>query len=625
MEQTYESTTLNLDLRRGRFRDALRRLTPGKVLPPIRSGAAELVLVAELLQHTGSNSAAKSLSKTLLRSTRLDRSQSSRCNSVLGLVSASEGELRQASRHLQRAVSQAEESEDRIEICRAKLNLISNVEGIFGPSAVSTLLKDTERYVALLGDPQLESRLHMAVARTEGKRGLFELADQHHGAAAALLQTSVNEWLEGVLRLDESALAYVRSDIGKAAKLALDALRLSRSSGHARTEYAALANLATIRLAEGRLRDAEVFFSEAKERSCGEAEVRMGLLDSYAQLKLATGDLASCESLLDEIDHHVAPNSRPRPSWYLPLFRVTRARLLLKRSQPEQAVNVLNDAIALGGRHSDSVRLRLLKADALIGLDRLDESAAVMDEITALSGTCPPAVSAEIDRVKGDLLARLGGPADGRRHLERAVRVLSVVGSASARAQAEVALARVRSLPPETPAVTSARPGVVAAVALLDLAPHPELLGREALALITDLECAQGVAVVATSNGLPLEVLAQHGWSATEARRIARATEPEKRLALGELRGRRFSLTVAPKPDIASRDALGGVRAFVETAVALEGYRREDRRQASLMPFEPGGEPDSVFLSDEMLKIVAVARRIAAGNLPVLITGETTP
>ena len=267
--------------------------------------------------------------------------------------------------------------------------------------------------------------------------------------------------------------------------------------------------------------------------------------------------------------------------------------------------------------------LRLLKADALIGLDRLDESAAVMDEITALSGTCPPAVSAEIDRVKGDLLARLGGPADGRRHLERAVRVLSVVGSASARAQAEVALARVRSLPPETPAVTSARPGVVAAVALLDLAPHPELLGREALALITDLECAQGVAVVATSNGLPLEVLAQHGWSATEARRIARATEPEKRLALGELRGRRFSLTVAPKPDIASRDALGGVRAFVETAVALEGYRREDRRQASLMPFEPGGEPDSVFLSDEMLEIVAVARRIAAGNLPVLITGET--
>ena len=349
----------------------------------------------------------------------------------------------------------------------------------------------------------------------------------------------------------------------------------------------------------------------------------MALLDSFAQLKLATGDLATCESLLNEIDLHAPPSGRPRPSWYQPLFRLTRARLLLKRTQPEHAVRVLNDAIALGARHSDSVRLRLLKADTLIGLNRLDESAAVMDEITTLSGTCPPSVSAEIDRVKGDLLAKLGEPADGQRHLERAVRVLSVVGSASAREQADAALARVRALPPETPPVRSARPGVVDVAALLDLAPNPELLGREALALITDLECAQGVALVVTSSGLPLEVIAQHGWSAAEARGIARATEPDRRLALGELRGRRFYLTVAPRPDIASRDALSGIRGLVETAVALEGYRREERRQASLMPLEPAGEPDFVFLSDEMVKVVAVARRIAAGDLPVLITGET--
>ena len=349
----------------------------------------------------------------------------------------------------------------------------------------------------------------------------------------------------------------------------------------------------------------------------------MALLDSYAQLKLATGDLPSCEDLLDEIEHHVVANGRSRPSWYQPLFRLTRARLLLGRRQPENAVRVLNDAISLSARHSDSVRLRLLKADTLIGLNRLDEAAAVMEEVAALSGACPPSVSAEIDRVKGDLLARLGEPADSLRHLGRAVRVLSVVGSASARAQAEAALARVRLLPPETPPVTATRPGVVDVAALLDLAPNPELLGREALALITDLECAQGVALVATSNGLPLEVLAHHGWSATEARGIARATEPDRRLALGELRGRRFYLTVAAKTNITARAALGGIRTFVETAVTLEGYRREEQRQAALMPFEPSGEPDAVFLSDEMLKVVAVARRIAADNLPVLITGET--
>ena len=349
----------------------------------------------------------------------------------------------------------------------------------------------------------------------------------------------------------------------------------------------------------------------------------MGLLDSYAQLKLATGNLSACQNLLDEIEHNVALNGRPRRSWYQPLFRLTRARLFLKRRQPEHAVTVLNEAIALGTRHSDSVQLSLLKADALIGLNRLDESAAVLNEVAALSGSCPPSVAAEISRVKGDLLARLGRAAVGRRHLERAVRVLSVVGSAHARDQAQVALARVRALPPETPRVSSVRPGVVDAAALLDLAPNPELLGREALALITDLECAQGAALVVTRNGFPLEVLAQHVWSATEARRIAPATEPDSRLPLGEQRGRRFYLTVASKPNIASRDLMDGIRICLETAVALEGYRQEERRQASLMPFEQGCDPDFVFLSDEMLKLVAVARRIAAEPLPVLITGET--
>ena len=91
----------------------------------------------------------------------------------------------------------------------------------------------------------------------------------------------------------------------------------------------------------------------------------------------------------------------------------------------------------------------------------------------ASAGACPPSVSAEIDRVKGDLLTRLGGPADGRRHLERAVRVLSVVGSASATEQASVALERARSLPTEASPVRAAAPGVVDAAALLHLSPHP--------------------------------------------------------------------------------------------------------------------------------------------------------
>lgn len=201
--------------------------------------------------------------------------------------------------------------------------------------------------------------------------------------------------------------------------------------------------------------------------------------------------------------------------------------------------------------------------------------------------------------------------------------MLSVVGSVNALEQAEAALAQI--VPPlsETLPDKAASPDVVDAAALISLSPNPELLGREALALITNLDCALGAALVATKNGTPFELLAHHGWSAIEAQAVARATEPEGRLALGEVRGRRFYIAVVPKPNMASQDALGSIRTLVETAIALERYRREERRQTSLMPFESTGEPDGVFVSGEMRKIVAVAQRIAKGDLPVLITGET--
>ena len=248
-----------------------------------------------------------------------------------------------------------------------------------------------------------------------------------------------------------------------------------------------------------------------------------------------------------------------------------------------------------------------------------------MDEVATLTVSCSAAESGEIDRVKGELLTRQGNGTAGRRYLERAVRVLSVVGSASARGQAEAALEGGASPNRATDQPGPGQPSVADLAALVGLSANPELLGREALALIGELGCAQGVALVVTSNGLPLKILAHEGWTATEARTVALATSPKERLTLGESCGRRFYLTMSPKlePDMVSLDALAGVRTLVDTVVQLEGHRRDERQRASLMPVEPGAEPDGVFLSDEMLKVVAIARRIAASNLPVLLTGET--
>ena len=231
-------------------------------------------------------------------------------------------------------------------------------------------------------------------------------------------------------------------------------------------------------------------------------------------------------------------------------------------------------------------------------------------------------MAAEVARVKGRLLVKLGDTSEGGRHLARAVRVLSVVGSAHASQQAKGALASHRS-PDAERLPTSACGGVVDAAAMLDLSAHPELLGREALALIAELDCADGAALVVTSKGRPLTVLARHRWTASQARGIARATDPDERMAIGESCGQRYYVAVADKADLPSRDALSAVRRLVETAVEIENHRREEQRQAALLPLDAPGPSEGVFMSAEMLKIVALARRIADSDLPVLITGET--
>ena len=59
-------------------------------------------------------------------------------------------------------------------------------------------------------------------------------------------------------------------------------------------------------------------------------------------------------------------------------------------------------------------------------------------------------------------------------------------------------------------------------------------------------------------------------------------------------------------------------------ALALERAREEERSRAALWPADPvEDQGDAIFLAEEMQALLTTARRIAATNVPVLITGET--
>jgi DNA-binding NtrC family response regulator len=69
---------------------------------------------------------------------------------------------------------------------------------------------------------------------------------------------------------------------------------------------------------------------------------------------------------------------------------------------------------------------------------------------------------------------------------------------------------------------------------------------------------------------------------------------------------------------------LANILRIGRAALELERFRVEERKRAALWPADPvETEAGALFLAEEMQDVLATARRVAAANIPVLITGET--
>ena len=167
-------------------------------------------------------------------------------------------------------------------------------------------------------------------------------------------------------------------------------------------------------------------------------------------------------------------------------------------------------------------------------------------------------------------------------------------------------------------------PNLDSAVTLLDLAGHPHVLGREALAVLEGAECTEMVALVAT-GGKSTRVIEQRGWNDRDAVRAA-DTCPEgiEILPVGRYRDEMWQIVARPKTAIDPYCTFAAIRKLLATAVALDQYRRDEKQRAALWPADAlEGDPDSIWASEQMAETLAIARRIAPTPLSVLLTGET--
>jgi DNA-binding NtrC family response regulator len=143
----------------------------------------------------------------------------------------------------------------------------------------------------------------------------------------------------------------------------------------------------------------------------------------------------------------------------------------------------------------------------------------------------------------------------------------------------------------------------------LDLAYTPALLGAELKSLLEASDCGNEVEIIEAKSALERGVIIS-----------------DRRFHI-PLTGRsRESLTLtAPVPDNPEKAVvLAAISRIADAAVTLQTSRDEERKKAALWPADPVEmTAGALFLAEEMQTVLATARRVAATNVPVLITGET--
>jgi DNA-binding NtrC family response regulator len=206
--------------------------------------------------------------------------------------------------------------------------------------------------------------------------------------------------------------------------------------------------------------------------------------------------------------------------------------------------------------------------------------------------------------------------------LTRAIRIFHTAGDVTAVRQLDKERAAIFG--PEGEQKSAGSSNLLdSAVALLELSGHPHILAREAFAILQETGCVEAVALVGTGTRAP-RIIDAHGWTSGDARAALRAATQDHLIPVGQHRDETWQILVRPRPELDHRCTLAALRKLVATAGILDQYRRDEKQRAALWPVEAlDSDPESLWVSEQSVELVTLARRIASTPLPILLTGET--
>jgi len=160
--------------------------------------------------------------------------------------------------------------------------------------------------------------------------------------------------------------------------------------------------------------------------------------------------------------------------------------------------------------------------------------------------------------------------------------------------------------------------------ALLDGEYNVPLFTEQVGHLLVESQAAEGLVVASLADERPPLAHLFAGWDYETA--LARLRTPHDAIVVdvGTHAGRQYRIVVQPKPALDAHLTVTAITRITSAALALEAYRRDEKERGSLWPFESTSSEDGeVFASDEMVETVAIARRLAQTEIPILFSGET--
>ena len=339
---------------------------------------------------------------------------------------------------------------------------------------------------------------------------------------------------------------------------------------------------------------------------------RVAIAETLAQAEFCRHNFDGARRLLE-----AAVPPVPNLKWYGLSREVTRAQVMLSCGQFELAKHYAHSglSIALELRNEPAARtLQLCLAEAAVAMN---EPVGAADVCVDLIGTSSLDIVASSHLVRGKALQNSGSPFAGKESFKRGIRLLRGIGSAPASMRAKLSLG-------DHSEIEEALPTLDAAVALLELAGHPHILGPEAVALLKGAGCVEGLALVVDSPS-GRRVVDVGGWTAAEAEVAAAAPGAlVEHLPLGTRGDETWLLAVQPRPALEPYCTFASIRKLLGLALSLDGYRRDEKQRAALWPADAlDGDPECIWASEVMMDTLNTARRIAGTTMAVLITGET--